>query len=103
MACRNGGRDGDEEVMILEEENERVRGFDGVLAPDRESEGDIEMGENVEGDVAMSRGLAWRGTKKVLPEVPLRHKISWGLIAVAQIAEREMNLMTNRKVKGGGI
>ena len=40
--------------MILEEENERVRKFDGVLAPDRGSEGDIETGENAEGAVTIS-------------------------------------------------
>ena len=37
--------------MILEEENERVREFDEGLAPNRELEGDIEIGENAEGEV----------------------------------------------------
>lgn len=37
--------------MILEEENERVREFDEGLAPNRELEGDIETGENAEGEV----------------------------------------------------
>jgi hypothetical protein len=61
MAWRSGGGARDEEVMILEEENERVRKFDGVLAPDRGSEGDIETGENAEEDVTISLVLWLRG------------------------------------------
>ena len=51
MVCRGGGGARDGEAMILGEENERVRKFDGELAPDLESEGDIKMGENMVGEV----------------------------------------------------
>lgn len=44
----------DEEAITLDEEYERVREFDGVLAPDRELEGDIEIGSRVEGEANIS-------------------------------------------------
>jgi hypothetical protein len=57
MGCRSGGGARDGDAMILGEENERVRKFDGELAPDLESEVDIEIGENVEGEVYIPLAL----------------------------------------------
>jgi hypothetical protein len=45
---------GDEATMALEEEKERDRWYEGVFAPERESEGDVEMGEYVGGEVIIS-------------------------------------------------
>ena len=92
--------------MILEEENERIREFDGVLAPDRESEGDIEIGENVEGDVTISLVL-WLlgiGIKEGFIGGSICHKISGGLIAIAQMAGRQRRiLLQTEKQKGGCV
>jgi hypothetical protein len=41
-------------LITLEEEYERVREFDGVLVPDRESEGDIDIGAKVDEDATIS-------------------------------------------------
>jgi hypothetical protein len=76
LAFKTGGGSGDEELLILEEENERVREFDGVFAPDRQSEGNIEMCENVEGAVTISLVL-WL-VKEGFNEDSTCHKISGG-------------------------
>jgi len=52
IACGTVGRAGEEE--IFDDENDRAREFDGVVSPDRESEGDIDIGVNGEGEAIIS-------------------------------------------------
>ena len=52
MARGNVGAAGDEETF--DDENDRVRELDGVFSPDRDSEGDIDIGVNGEGEAIIS-------------------------------------------------
>jgi hypothetical protein len=54
MMCGNGGGAGGDETATFDDEKDRVREFEGVVVPDRELDGDIDIGEKVEGDVTIS-------------------------------------------------
>jgi len=48
------GRIGGVDTAMFEEEAERVRGCDGVLAPERGSEGEADIGVKTEGELTIS-------------------------------------------------